>query len=167
MDEIKGPIIWLVIIAAAAAFYYSGGSGYVKAKYAEMFPPAHIDTEYEAFRKGLDKDCPYYEPNGFRYRECLTDLLNKRNREVADTYGQLYTDLNTITDPELVSARDAFKKDLMKLSFEWITYSDYLCKAQADRYWGGSDQGGELSRCKLYETEKYMTQLKQFREDWL
>ena len=167
MTEIRGSIIWLILIVTAAVFYYSGGPGYVQAKYAEMFPPAHTDTAYEAFHKDLEKDCPYYEPNGFRYRECLSKLFGQRSKELADTYGQLYTDLNSITDPEHLTARDTFKKDLVKLSFEWLTYSDYVCKAQADKYWGGSDQGGEFNRCRLYEIEKFRQQLEQFREDWL
>lgn len=127
---------------------------------------ADIDLSYNNFLKTLENDCPYYEPNGARYRECLANLLAKRDKEVSDYLGRFILDLQADTDTEFLTARQTFVVDLAQLSSTWLTYRDQLCTVQADAYWGGSDQGGELNRCRLYETERFHRLLQNLRSEW-
>jgi uncharacterized protein YecT (DUF1311 family) len=122
---------------------------------------------YGDFLKELERDCSDYEPNGAQYRECLLNLVEQRSNEIAEQYGQLITDLDANTDPEFLTARQTFKQDLAELYATWQTYRDQYCVVQADGYWGGSDQGGEFNRCRLYETEQYSRMLQDLREEWI
>lgn len=126
-----------------------------------------IDLSYNNFLKGLENDCPYYEPSGVAYRECLVDLLAKRDKEVSEYLGRFVTGLQADTSPEFLIARQTVIADLAQLSNTWLTYRDQLCTVQADVYWGGSDQGGELNRCRLYETGRFHRLLQNLRTEWV
>lgn len=131
------------------------------------FLSTEVSLSYNDFLKGLERDCPYYEPNGARYRECLVTLLEKRDQEVDKYQADLIRDIKAITDSEFQTARQTFIVDLARLNNTWLTYRDQLCTVQADLYWGGSDQGGELNRCRLFETARYRLLLENLRNEWM
>ena len=130
-------------------------------------PSIGIDLSYAGFLKDIEKECPYYEPSGAAYRDCLVDLLTKRDKEVSGYLGRFVMDLQADTSTEFLTARQTFVTDLGKFSDTWLTYRDQLCTVQADAYWGGSDQGGELNRCRLYETERFYRLLQNLRSEWV
>lgn len=130
-------------------------------------PSAESNLSYNDFQQDLENDCPYYEPSGVAYRGCLVDLLAKRDKEVSEYLGRFVMDLRADASPEFLTARQTFVTDLGKFNDPWLTYRDQLCTVQADLYWGGSDQGGELNRCRLYETERFYRLLQNLRSEWL
>ena len=167
MDNIvKWPLFPVVLVLIIAAAHYFDAEGYIRAKYQEFFPP-NTELTFTEFRKDLEEECPYYEPNGAAYRECLADLLTKLQQEVFMYQLDLNRSLSNDTREEFATARETFIQDLRLLGDSWAVYREQLCKAVADGYWGGSDQGGELNRCRLYETEKYRRLLVDFRETWV
>lgn len=130
-------------------------------------PSTEIDLSYNDFQQDLENDCPYYEPSGVAYRGCLVDLLAKRDKEVSEYLGRFVMDLRADASPEFLTARQTFIADLGKFNDTWLTYRDQLCTVEADLYWGGSDQGGELNRCRLYEIEGFYRLLQNLRSEWL
>lgn len=150
--------ILLVLVVGIAAFAVS----HIKQNRLS----ADIDLSYNDFLKILENDCPYYEPSGVAYRNCLVDLLAKRDKEVSEYLGHFALDLQADTSPEFLTARQTVIADLGKFSDTWLSYRNQLCTVQADAYWGGSDQGGELNRCRLYETERFYRLLQNLRSEW-
>ena len=126
-----------------------------------------VDLSYNDFLKGLERDCPYYEPNGVRYRECLVTLLEKRDQEVDKYQADLIRDIQAITDSEFQTARHTFVTHLEELGNMWKPYRDQLCITTFDSMWGGSNQAGAMNTCRLYETERYMQLLKKLRTEWI
>ena len=155
------------MILAVAAFYYTKVENSLWVEDKQMLLATNSDPAYGAFLNQLQKECPYYEPNGARYRGCLTNLLLERGNEVNEYYDNLIADLRANVDPEFLTARETFTDHLAKLNRTWLTYRDQFCMAQADQYWGGSNQGGFYNTCRLYETEKYRLLLEGFREEWI
>ena len=133
----------------------------------QIFLSTEVDLSYDDFLQSLEQDCPYYEPNGFRYRECLLTLLEKREQEIDEYQVNLIHDLQANTDPQFLTARQTFITHLEELGSMWKPYRDTLCMTQADKNWGGSNQGGFFNTCRLYETEKYRLLLQNFRDEWV
>lgn len=129
--------------------------------------PTEIGLSYNDFLTDLEKDCPYYEPSGVQYRECLVNLLAQREREVGEYQADLISDIQASTNPEFITARKTFVTHLEELERTWKPYRDQLCIATFDSMWGGSNQGGAMNTCRLYETERYYRLLQNLRSEWI
>jgi len=167
MNNTPSVALAVLIIGAVAFVLYKPTADSLPTADEPVYLSAEADLSYNDFLDDLEKDCPYYEPNGFRYRECLADLLATRDKEASEYLGHFISDLQANTDPEFLTARQTFIVDLTRLSSTWRTYRDQICTVQADLYWGGSDQGGELNRCRLYETERFHRLVQNLRSEWV
>ncbi|OGG72841.1 hypothetical protein A3A38_02635 [Candidatus Kaiserbacteria bacterium RIFCSPLOWO2_01_FULL_53_17] len=164
-------LIGLVIVAAVATAYYFSTTEQPQndllATDKQIFLSTEVSLSYNDFLKDLEQDCPYYEPNGLRYRECLLTLLEKREQEIDEYQVNLIHDLQANTDPQFLTARQTFISHLEELGGMWKPYRDTLCMTQADKNWGGSNQGGFFNTCRLYETTKHQILLANFRDEWV
>jgi len=128
---------------------------------------------YTDFLNDLEKTCPYYEPSGVSYRDCLYDLLQKRERVVNITLNDLENDIQTVIaeigmDADHSSqAENDFLVSLATLRKSWKPYRDALCETDLSVAWGGSNQSGMVMSCKLYETDKYLTRSIKYHYDWV
>ena len=62
---------------------------------------------------------------------------------------------------------DDFVKQLPELNVLWKPYRDKLCEAKTQLSADGSGYDGFLRICKLYETDKYISLLKDFENSWI
>jgi len=131
------------------------------------FLSTEVDLSYNDFLKGLERDCPYYEPNGAQYRECLVNLLATREQEADQYQADLVRDVQAGTDSEFQTARQTFVSHLEELDTMWKPYRDQLCITTFDSMWGGSNQGGAMNTCRLYETARYTQLLQKLRAEWI
>lgn len=133
---------------------------------------------YEDFLKDLEKICPYYKPDGVSYRECLYNLLAKKDERVNAISDDLVKDIQVViaekkTNPDEMNFDSAyfgeqhFLESFAELRKSWRPYRDGLCEADYATSFAGSNTSGFIMTCKLYETEKYLTKLVLYRYDWV
>ena len=159
-------ILIILAIGIGAYFWYQPAPDSSPSKDEMTFLSTEINLSYDDFLKDLERTCPYYEPNGVQYRDCLLTLLEKREQEVDAYQADLIRGLQANTDSEFLTARQTFIMHLKELNTMWGSYRDTLCMTKADENWGGSNQGGFFNTCRLYETEKYQLLLANFRDVW-
>lgn len=111
--------------------------------------PPDIPT-YRAYVDLLDKDCPYYQPGGFQYRECLATLLKKKDKTAESLY------LDWVKE---AGANNNLIMAISRLHKSWKEYRDSLCDMEIADTKGGSNESGFLNTCKLYQTEIYTKRL--------
>lgn len=133
---------------------------------------------YETFLKDLEKICPYYEPDGSSYRECLYNLLEKKDKKVISVSNDLVKDVEIVilekkTNPDEMDpytsyfGEQYFLTSFAELQKSWKSYRNSLCEADHSTSFDGSNIGGFIVTCKLYETEKYTKRLIGYRYDWV
>ena len=127
---------------------------------------------YEDFLDELENLCPYYKPDGVSYRSCLYDLLEGYDQNAKTISDKLIKDTQTVISElkisgEFSDAEEKFLTSFIKLNENWKSYRDALCKTDHAVNWGGSNQGGLITTCQLYETEKYINRLLGYRLNWI
>lgn len=168
MQNKVAPFILVILaIGIGTYFWYQRTPSSSPTVDEPTFLSTEVSLSYNDFLQDLEQHCPYYEPNGAQYRECLVNLLTMREQELDEYQVDLIRDIQTITDSEFQTARQTFVSHLEELGQMWKPYRDQLCIAHADSLWGGSDQGGEFNRCRLYETERYQHLLGNLRNEWI
>ena len=133
---------------------------------------------YENYLKDLEKTCPYYKPDGVSYRECLYNLLEERDKRADTISNNLVKDIQIVisekkTNPDKLDFDTAyfgeqhFLESFAELQKSWKSYRDALCDADYAASFAGSNTGGFIMTCKLYETEKYVVRLIGYRYNWV
>ncbi len=121
------------------------------------------DVKYADFLKNLDKICPYYIPSGIEYRDCLANLLVKKEKVAEDLYNEILTIAQGVSEvPETdmqIAQRKDFIKSFKELHTAWKPYRDALCATQLSVAYGGSNQSGMVNTCKIYQTQLYINNL--------
>lgn len=133
---------------------------------------------YENYLADLEKTCPYYEPDGASYRECLYNLLAKRDERTNAISDDLVKDIQVIVaekkmNPDEMDFDSAyfgeqyFLESFAELRKSWRSYRDGLCEADYATSFSGSNTSGFIMTCKLYEIEKYVIRLIGYRYNWV
>ena len=136
-----------------------------------------VPTYKDFLNDDLQKVCPFYEPSGVAYRDCLVTLLENREKAVDQTYVDIVGDLRIIHEKDVASfptdgdlqwpARQSFLENLAILYKTWKPYRDALCITENSDAWGGSGQSGFINECRLYQTALFEAQLLDWRHDWI
>lgn len=133
---------------------------------------------YENYLKDLEKTCPYYEPNGVSYRDCLYNLLEKRDKRTDIISNDLVKDIQIVISEKKTNTGEIdfdsayfgeqyFLESFAELQKSWKSYRDALCEADYATSFAGSNTVGFIMTCKLYETEKYVVRLIGYRYNWV
>ncbi len=121
------------------------------------------EVTYRDFLNDLEKVCPYYVPSGVAYRDCLANLLIKKENAVGDMYDEiLAAKKKDLADPKwdaFVAVNQNFITNIIKLHSIWKPYRDALCDAQLSSAYGGSNESGMINTCKIYQTDLYANRL--------
>lgn len=99
-----------------------------------------------------DERCPYYEPDGFRYKICLNDLLEEQEKILFEQYN-LLIETNPEVQKELSSSREL-----------WLEHRDLMCKI-ANYNKGGTSHSVFVWFCKINETTDYNERIKSIFTD--
>lgn len=133
---------------------------------------------YEDFLKDLEKTCPYYEPDGVSYRECLYNLLEEKDKKAISVSSDLVKDVGIVISEKKMNpdgidfdtayfGEQYFLASFAELRKSWGSYRDGLCEADHATSFAGSNTSGFVMTCKLYETEKYILKLIGYRYSWV
>ncbi len=128
---------------------------------------------YEEFLTDLQKTCPYYEPNGVEYRDCIAGLLSKSEKTVTDYSNELAKDEQIIIDEYKAEGRittlpeESFLASLRDLQRTWKPYRDALCLTELSVSIEGTNYSGMTNTCKLHETMLYYGRLQDFWHVWI
>ncbi len=160
-------LLLALIVGIGAYFWYQPEPSNSPSVDELTFLSTETNLSYNDFLDNLEQHCPYYEPNGVQYRECLFNLLTQREQEADRYQADLIRNIQAITDPEFLTARQTFVSHLRELGSMWKPYRDQLCLTPFDSMWGGSNQGGANNTCRLYETARYLQLLQKLEAEWL
>ncbi len=128
---------------------------------------------YEDFLNDLQKTCPYYQPNGVEYRDCIAGLLSKDEKMADDYSNELVKDEQIIIDEYKAEGRittapeESFLASLRDLQRTWKPYRDALCLTELSVSLEGSNYSGLANTCKLHETALYYGRLQDFWHVWI
>ena len=141
-------------------------------KNRELLLSKRISISYEDFLDELENLCPYYKPDGVTYRSCLYDLLEKYDQDVNTLSDTLIKDTQIViselkASDEFADAEENFLTSFIELNKNWKSYRDALCNTDHATNWSGSNQGGLITICQLYEAGKYIDRLIGYRFDWV
>jgi len=133
-----------------------------------------IPDEKEVYERVQEK-CPYYKPDGARYRGCLYEVLDQSDAKATQEYNALLKDLKIVmaeafarSGDELInSPAKAFLESVPKFQASWKSYKDAYCEVDNAIFWGGSDQGGMIAMCLIYMDEVQLAKYASFRRDWV
>ena len=138
------------------------------------------------FFKELDKKCPYYEPDGASYRDCLDKLVATQDKSIDAIFADINSDVKIIlaeykaadketshptlkqmADMEYSGTSADFLEQMAELKRTWRPYRDALCRAEYSINGFGSDYTGMVATCMLYETDKTSRKVLSLRYDWI
>ena len=133
---------------------------------------------YENYLADLEKTCPYYEPDGVSYRDCLYNLLEERDKRAGTISDNLVKDIQIVISEKKTNTGEIdfdsayfgeqyFLESFTELQKSWKSYRDALCEADYATSFSGSNTSGFITTCKLYETEKYIVRLIGYRYNWV
>ena len=82
---------------------------------------------YEDFLIRLEKTCPYYEPDGMSYRNCLHTLLEKKDKQVISVSDDLVKDIQIVisekkTNPDEIDLSTAYFGEQYFLADKIVEY---------------------------------------------
>ncbi|MCX6715659.1 MAG: hypothetical protein NT077_01420 [Candidatus Taylorbacteria bacterium] len=189
MKTIKRKLLYISIIITSilAVLIYYSKQGSTKTSlptsvipdidYNLMLRSDTVTPTYKDFlNNDLQKACPFYEPSGVKYRDCLVNLLGNREKAVDQAYSGIVRDIQSLHEKNVASSsagedllwpeRQYFLDNLAVLYKTWKPYRDALCNTELSATWGGSNQSGYINTCKLYQTAVFEAKLLGWKKDW-
>jgi len=134
----------------------------------EMFLPS-----YSQFLDQLQQTCPYYQPSGVQYRDCIAEQLVQNDKMVGDYAAGIISDLGIFAAELKAEAgsgdasQEALIAHLTALEGSWRPYRDSLCSVELDITYGGNDQSALTDTCELYQDALYYGRLQSWQHEWL
>ena len=129
---------------------------------------------YEDSLAQIQQTCPYHQPSGIAYRDCIAGLLTKDDQMVSEYATGLIADLNTyiaeLNAEHSITGWDsqtALVANLSQLQASFKPYRDALCATELDITYGGNDQSVLTNTCKLYQDALYYGRLQYWRNEWV
>lgn len=161
----------LIFIFVFSSAFYLGKTQKIKEVPKPEFSMLESEfVEYVAFQEKLNKIYPYYEPNGFVYKENLFNLLNEKESEMNILKNKLYENIPDVIERERndgsvyigAPTNLSVKEDFKKFDKVFQEYRDYVCNLREESWQGGSGSSAYIIMCQIYETEKYIELLKMY-----
>jgi hypothetical protein len=131
------------------------------------------DKSNADYIKDIDKECPYYKPDGATYRECLENLLVRQDKITNAIFADIKNDLKIVineqqeSDPGFESLANDFMEYLGKLSKSWQPHIESLCRSKYAINGFGSNYAGMVNTCQLYQASILNDELLSMRYDWI
>ncbi len=130
-------------------------------------------SEYKTFREKIDGLYPYYEPDGFTYKETIGRLFKEKEVEAQVLYDAIQANIPDVIEWEradgstFMQAPTNFdvKEDFQKFHALFPQYRETVCNLRTEAWLGGSGSSVGVTLCEIYETEKYIELLKKYHKD--
>jgi len=128
-------------------------------------------SEYQEYQNNILEQYPYYEPDGYTYKETMTSLLAEKDSELKTLYNKIQesksetTELENYDDSTWVqnpTTNSEVKEEVENLYKVFPEYRENICKLRTEYWKGGSGNLPYLLICEMYETDRYINELNSY-----
>lgn len=129
--------------------------------------------EYKYFQDKLNEMYPYYEPDGFTYKENMFGLFEDRQNEAQNLYENIQNNIPDLIEREREDGSAfiqpptnlSIKTDFQELHRVFPEYSELVCRLREGVWHGGSGSSIGVLLCEIYEIEKYIQLLDKYNKN--
>lgn len=127
----------------------------------------------DVFLSEIEKLCPFYEPDGITYKECLSDLFNMQELALNQQFKKLLIDLDNSKIANEKSGLSSLSymyeyliQDLKEYNKLWKPYISTICSLENTGSINGTGYSAFLMTCKLNEIRKISLMMSEIDEDY-
>lgn len=163
-DPLINKIVWISMAVMVIIFIIVNFPVFIRMK--DYYFGDKIDYTKKVFRGDTDTRCPYYEPDGYGYRDCLDKLLAEQEDAITSEFNLVLKELRETRNENNEIEINYVIETLIKYGETWNSFRNSKCEFDSIATIFGTAHSIQVTRCMIGEIQAVSRNLDEINMDY-